>query len=189
MRRRNSRCGNEQTSPAAKICGSLVRSVSSTAMPSATSIPAASASSVRGFTPMPAITQSHAMVVPSESFTPVTRFIAEPMIRSTCTAKRTSTPICLCRSTRYAATISGTARMSARAAASITITSQPLAMAVAAISSPINPAPTIAIFRPGDNSPTTLDASAAVRRTWTPSSVAPGTLRRRGAAPVAISRR
>ena len=73
------------------------------------------------------------------------------------------------------------------AAGSTSTTSAPICRAEAATSEPIQPAPITATRSAGADGVASRSASARVRRWWTPSRSAPGTSRRRGAAPVASS--
>ncbi len=67
------------------------------------------------------------------------------------------------------------------------VTSQPYSRAAAAVSSPIQPAPAITTWPPAASAAASRSESLTERRYSTPSRSAPGTLRRRGEAPVLIS--
>ena len=87
------------------------------------------------------------------------------------------------------AAVSGdTARINGRSAASSTVTGTPRLRAIAANSSPMNPAPTTTADEAEPRACCRASASASVRSPCTPGRSVPGTGRLRLAAPVASTR-
>ena len=96
--------------------------------------------------PAPTMTASAATYEASDRRTPVTR-PSSPVISAICTPHRRSTPCRRCSSAKIPATRSPSTRCRGSSAISSTVTSIPAARAAAAVSSPIQPPPTIAIRR------------------------------------------
>ena len=143
--------------------GMLLRPDASTTTPSRTCRPEASAAAVFGVMPMPITTASASkgVALPDTSITTPSPVVRMP---SSCTPVRRSTPLSRCSPLTAWPIAVPRMRASGTGTDSNTVTATPAAAAVAAISRPMKPAPTMASRLPGTSTRASATASSRVRR-------------------------
>ena len=139
-----------------------------------------------GTAPMPITTSCAGSSTPELVITPLT-WPPAPTSSDTPSPNRNVTPWLSCSFANTAPISGPTERCSAPGSGSTTVTSQPYFLAAAAVSRPIQPAPAITTRPPPFSASRSARESSIVRRYSTPPRSAPGTLSRRGEAPVESS--